>query len=97
METSKKKRSCGGAFHKDRREMCKAARSAKARKSACDEQNKETIKRERVRDVTTPRAFHKLLGNFLATSRTSSNWLRRKRCDIYRNNFTEIIKIAQNA
>ena len=44
--------------------MCKAARSAKARKSACDEQNKETIKRERVRDVTTPRAFHKLLGNF---------------------------------
>ena len=68
METSKKKRSCGGAFHKDRREMCKAARSAKARKSACDEQNKETIKRER--DVTTPRAFHKLLGNFLAISRT---------------------------
>ena len=47
--------------------MCKAAR--KARKSVCDEQNKETIKRESVRDVTTPRAFHKLLGNFLATSR----------------------------
>ena len=44
--------------------MCKAARSAKARKSVFDEQNKETIKRERVRDVTTPRAFHKLLGNF---------------------------------
>ena len=72
METSKKKRSCGGAFHKDRGEMCKAARSAKARKSACDEQNQEIIKRER--DVTTPRAFHKLLGNFLATSRTSSNF-----------------------
>ena len=42
--------------------MCKAARSAKTRKSVCDEQNKETIKRESVRDVTTPRAFHKLLG-----------------------------------
>ena len=41
--------------------MCKAARSAKARKSICDEQNKETIKRESVRDVTTPWAFHKLL------------------------------------
>ena len=54
--------------------MCKAARSAKARKSVCDEQNKETIKRESVRDVTTPRAFHKLLGNFMATSRTSSNF-----------------------
>ena len=37
--------------------MCKAARSAKARKSVCDEQNKETIKRESVRDVTTPRAL----------------------------------------
>ena len=47
--------------------MCKVARSAKARNSVCDEQNKETIKRESVRDVTTPRAFHKLLGNFLAT------------------------------
>ena len=50
--------------------MCKAARSAKARKSVCDEQNKEAIKRESVKDVTTPRAFHKLLGNFLAISRT---------------------------
>ena len=54
--------------------MCNAARSAKARKSVCDEQNKETIKRESVRDVTTPRAFHKLLGNVLATSRTSRNF-----------------------
>ena len=33
--------------------MCKSARSAKARKSVCDEQNKEAIKRESVRDVTT--------------------------------------------
>ena len=56
--------------------MCKAARSAKARKSVCAEQNKEAIKRESVRDVTTPRAFHKLLGNFLATSRFSSNFFR---------------------
>ena len=54
--------------------MCKAARSAKARESVCDEQNKETIKRDSARDVTTPRAFHKLLDNFLATSRTSSNF-----------------------
>ena len=54
--------------------MCKAARSAKTQKSVCDEQNKETRKRESVRDVATPRAFHKLLGNFLATSRTSSNF-----------------------
>ena len=54
--------------------MCKAARCTKARKRIFDEQNKETIKRESVRDVTTPRAFHKLLGNFLATSRTSSNF-----------------------
>ena len=56
--------------------MCKAARSAKARKSVCDEQNKETIKRQNIRDVTTPWAFHKLLGNFLATSRISSNFFR---------------------
>ena len=49
--------------------MCKAARSAKARKSVCDE-------RESVRYVTTPRAFHKLLGNFLATSRISRNFFR---------------------
>ena len=62
------------AFHKDRREVCKAARSTKARKSVFDEQNKEAIKRESVRDVTTPRAFHKLLGNFLATSRISNNF-----------------------
>ena len=34
--------------------MCKSARSAKAWKSVCDEQNKEAIKRESVRDVTTP-------------------------------------------
>ena len=87
METSKKKRGCGGAFHKDRREMCKAARSAKARKSVCDEQNKETIKRESVRDVTTPRAFHKLLGNFLATSRTSSNFSSYLLNLRYRSNF----------
>ena len=53
--------------------MCKAARRAKARKSVCDEQNKEAIKRDSVRDVTTPRAFHKFLGNFLATSRISSS------------------------
>ena len=33
--------------------MCKSARTAKARKSACDEQNKEAIKRESVRGVTT--------------------------------------------
>ena len=33
--------------------MCKAARSAKARKTVCDEQNKEAIKRGIVRDVTT--------------------------------------------
>ena len=54
--------------------MCISARSAKARKSICDEQNKETIKRESVRDVTTPRAFHKLLGNYLASSGTSRNF-----------------------
>ena len=36
--------------------MCKAGRRAKARKSVCDEQNKET-KRESVTDVTTPRAL----------------------------------------
>ena len=56
--------------------MCKAARSAKARKSVCEEQNKEATKRDSVRDVTTPRAFHKLLGNFLGTSRMSSNFFR---------------------
>ena len=33
--------------------MCKAARRAKARKSVCDEQNKEAIKRDSVRDVTS--------------------------------------------
>ena len=54
--------------------MCKAPRSAKARKSVCDEQNKEAMKREIVSDVTTPRAFHMLLGNVLATSLISSNF-----------------------
>ena len=56
--------------------MCKAARSAKAQKSVCDEQNKEAIKRESGRYVTTPMAFHKLVGNFLPTSRISSNFFR---------------------
>ena len=56
--------------------MCKAARSAKARKSVCDEQNKETIKRESVRDVTTPRAFHKLrLLELSSNSETSEQLL----------------------
>ena len=60
--------------------MCIAARSAKTRKSVCDEQNKEAMKRESVKDVTTPWAFHKLLGNFLATSRISSNFFRARMC-----------------
>ena len=34
--------------------MCKSARSAKAQKSVCDEKKKEAIKRESVRDLTTP-------------------------------------------
>ena len=55
--------------------MCRAVRSAKARKSVCDEQNKKAIKRESVRDVTTPRASHKLLGNLLATSSYSGKLL----------------------
>ena len=54
--------------------MRKAASSAKARKSVRDEQNEEAIKRNSVRDVTTPKAFHQLLGNFLETFRTSSNF-----------------------
>ena len=33
--------------------MCKSVRGAKERKSVCDGKNKEAIKRESVRDVTT--------------------------------------------
>ena len=55
-------------------ERCAKLLEAQRHKSVCDEQNKETRKRESVRDVTTPRDFHKLLGNVLATSRTSRNF-----------------------
>ena len=79
METSKKKRSCSDSLSTDAEKWLSTRteeRCAKARKSICDEQNKEEIKRGSVRDVTTPTAFHKLLGNFLATSRISSNFFR---------------------
>ena len=95
METSKEKRSCSDSLSTDAEkwlstrtdEMCKAARRAKARKSVCDEQNKETRKRESVRDVTTPRAFHKLLGNFFATSRTLRNFSNYLLILRHRSNF----------
>ena len=63
MEISKKKRRCRDSLISDAEEWpstrtdekcANLLEALKAQKSVCDEQNKEAIKRESVRDVTTP-------------------------------------------